>query len=577
MSQPSHTPAPVHAAAPAAPPVVVLTQLSFEHPDGTVVLDGLTGTFTEGRTGLVGRNGSGKTTLLRLVAGQLRPTEGAVSTTGQVALLPQRVTLGTHVRVAELLGVAGTLDALRELERGDADADHATALVERIGDDWDVEARATAVLDALGLPARALERRVGQLSGGEAVLVALAGLRLRADADPRSVTLLDEPTNSLDREARERLGAVVDGWRGALVVVSHDLALLERMQVTAELHGSRLRSVAGPYSAYRAHVDAEQTAALRAEAAAEQVLRRERRQRAEAEVKLARRERYAASMRASNRYPPIVANTLKGKAEASAGRLRQELDDDVASAREALEEASARVRDDDAVRIELPDPGLPAGRRLAVLHGAAGVPEDDQGPGLSAVVLAGPERVALTGPNGAGKTTLLESLVSGRSTGPRGADGPRGELLTDRVGYLPQRRDGLDEEASALEQVRAAAPGRQEQQVRHALARFLLRGDAVHRRVGDLSGGERFRVALARLLLAEPAHQLLVLDEPTNDLDLATVDQLVDALRSYRGALLVVSHDDAVLDRLDLTRRLHLDRSGRLRDAPGPPQASRQA
>jgi ATPase subunit of ABC transporter with duplicated ATPase domains len=568
MSQPFHDPVPARAAAPAAPPVVVLSDLSFEHPDGTAVLDGLTGTFTEGRTGLVGRNGSGKTTLLRLVARQLRPTGGTVATTGAVALLPQRLALGLDVRVASLLGVAGTLDALRELERGDADADRATALVERVGDDWDVEARATAVLDALGLPAGALDRRVGQLSGGEAVLVALAGLRLRADADPSSVTLLDEPTNSLDREARERLGAVVDAWRGALVVVSHDVALLERMQVTAELHGSRLRSVAGPYSAYRAHVDAEQTAALRAEAAAEQVLRRERRQRAEAEVKLARRERYAASMKASNRYPPIVANTLKGRAEASAGRLRQELDDDVAAAREALAEASDRVRDDDAVRIDLPDPGLPAGRRLAVLHGAAQVPEDDdEGPGLSAVVLAGPERVALTGPNGAGKTTLLESLVSGRGTGPRGADGPRGELLTDRVGYLPQRRDGLDEGASALDQVRAAAPGRQEQEVRHALARFLLRGDAVHRRVGDLSGGERFRVALARLLLAEPAHQLLVLDEPTNDLDLATVDQLVDALRSYRGALLVVSHDDAVLDRLDLTRRLALDRRGRLRDA----------
>ncbi|TNM64110.1 ABC-F family ATP-binding cassette domain-containing protein [Streptomyces sp. NP160] len=577
MSPSQHTPAPAHAA---APPVVVLSDLSFEHPDGTVVLDGLTGTFTEGRTGLVGRNGSGKTTLLRLVAGQLRPTAGAVSTAGQVALLPQRLTLGTGVRVAELLGVADTLDALRELERGDAGAGRATALVERVGDDWDVESRASAVLDALGLPEGALERRVGQLSGGEAVLVALAGLRLRADADPHAVTLLDEPTNSLDREARERLGAVVEGWRGALVVVSHDVALLERMQTTTELHSSRTRSVAGPYSAYRAHLDAEQAAALRAEAAAEQVLRRERRQRAEAEVKLARRERYAASMKEKNRYPPIVANALKGKAEASAGRLRQELDDDVVAAREALQEASARVRDDDAVRIDLPDPHLPAGRRLAVLHGAAAAPpgtgDADEGPGLSAVVLAGPERVALTGPNGAGKTTLLEALVRGAGPG-RDERRPWGELLTDRVGYLPQRRDGLDESASALDQVRAAAPGRQEQEVRHALARFLLRGDAAQRRVGDLSGGERFRVALARLLLAEPAHQLLVLDEPTNDLDLATVDQLVDALRSYRGALLVVSHDDAVLDRLDLTRRLRLDRAGRLRDDARPPQASRQA
>jgi ATPase subunit of ABC transporter with duplicated ATPase domains len=136
------------------------------------------------------------------------------------------------------------------------------------------------------------------------------------------------------------------------------------------------------------------------------------------------------------------------------------------------------------------------------------------------------------------------------------------ELHTDRVGYLPQRVDGLDDAASVLENVRGAAPSVPVPELRNRLARFLIRGAAVDRPVGSLSGGERFRVALARLLLADPPPQLIVLDEPTNNLDLDTVDQFVDALAAYRGAVLVVSHDDAFLARLGIDTTLELGPDG---------------
>ena len=519
-------------------PAVVLDRVSFAWPDGTPALTEVTGAFGTARTGLVGRNGSGKSTLLRLIAGRLAPASGHLSVTGDVALLPQTLTLGVTRPVADLLGVGETLRALRAIESGDVDPAHFDA----IGDDWDVEARATAALADAGLPPDALDRRVGELSGGEAVLAAVAGIRARR----AEITLLDEPTNNLDRDARARLGHLVRDWPGALIVVSHDVSLLELMDETAELYGSALSTFGGPYSQWREAMAREQDAARQAERAAAQVVRREKRDRIEAESTLAGRAAMGRKAEHEKRVPGIVSGARKRAAQVSAGKLRGMVADREAAARAAWDAADRRVRDDARLHIDLPDPGVPAGRRIATI-----------GDGERAWIVQGPERVAITGPNGAGKTTLLERLVTS-------AGGERIEAHTDRIGYLPQRIDGLDDAASVLDNVRAAAPGIPPVELRNRLARFLIRGATVDRPVASLSGGERFRVALARLLLADPPPQLLILDEPTNSLDLGTVDELVDAIAAYRGAVLVVSHDDVFLERLGPDLVLELSATGTL-------------
>jgi ATPase subunit of ABC transporter with duplicated ATPase domains len=545
-------------------PAVVLHDVTFSWPDGATPIAGVSGAFGRGRTGLVGANGAGKSTLLRLVAGRLRPTSGTVTVAGVADHLPQRLTLEVDATVADLLGVRAVVDAVRAIESGDVRPE----VFDAVGDAWDAEERAVAALAAAGLPAD-LDRRVGTLSGGEAVLAAVTGVRLRG-AD---VALLDEPTNNLDGDGRERLYELVRTWRGALVVVSHDRTLLELVDATAELRSGSLTTVGGPYSAYEEQLATQQAAAERALRDAEQTLRRERRQRIEAEERIAHSQRQGRKDAADGKYVKAVVNARRNAAQKAQGARRGQAADKEAAARAGVEAAERAVRDDDAIVVDLPDPGVPAGRRVAVLRGADG----------REVVLQGPERVALTGPNGAGKTTLLERLVAGAGAG-RGAPagggaagggaagggaaagaGPSGTLLTDRVGYLPQRLDVLEDAATVLDAVRAGAPEVPPGELRGRLARFLVRGSAVDRPVATLSGGERFRVALARLLLADPPAQLLVLDEPTNNLDLPSADRLVEALGAYRGALLVVSHDRPFLDRLGLDAELRLERDGALR------------
>jgi ATPase subunit of ABC transporter with duplicated ATPase domains len=535
---------------------IVCSDLSFSWPDGAPVLSGLTVSFGPGRTGLIGVNGSGKSTLLRLIAGELRPGAGQVRTDGEVGYLPQAITLGTDRSLSDLLGITAARDALHAIEAGDTGEQVFAA----VGDDWDVEERARAWLNRLGLGHLGLDDRVERLSGGETILAALAALFLRRP----DIMLLDEPTNNLDLDARRRLYDAVASWAGVMVIVSHDRELLGLVDQIADLSAGSVRIYGGNLAAYEELLATEQAAADRAVTTAAADVRRECRDLIDAQVKQARRDRQGRRVAASGSLPPIVANARKRHAQESAGRSRELHADRLRAARERLEDAEQAVRDDDQIRVELPATAVPAGRTVLTVTGLTGArwhPAGPSGPGgsdapgvLAELIVRGPERIALTGPNGSGKTTLLRA-IAGLAALPGVAVRRRAA-----VGYLPQRLDILDDSLTVVDNVRAAAPAASVNEVRAGLARFLFRGERADRPAGTLSGGERFRAVLAALLLAQPAPQLLLLDEPTNNLDMASVRQLSQALEGYRGAVLVASHDLPFLRSAGINRWLRLDR-----------------
>lgn len=555
-------------------PHLSFNSLSLIWPDGTPCFENLTGAVSAPVTALIGDNGAGKSTLLKLLAGTLEPTRGSISRPGTVAYLPQDLGLTPQTTIADLFAITDVLDALTALEAGD----YSEELYDRIGDNWDAAEQAQAALAASGFSpalaatdARALMRRtVGTLSGGESVTAALTAL---VTSRP-GVLLLDEPTNNLDTDARATLYRLLDSLPCPVLVVSHDRDLLERVDEVLELRQGTLRSFTGNYSTYRQAIDSEQDAAARHLREAKQVERQEKRERIEAETKLARAARAGATAQANRRGSRMSMGLAAASAQRSAAKVRQTHQGRLDAATATRQARERDIREDQAIYLDLPGTRVPAGKRVLELTLRQGIGADaspHQGeqeqaddreaattPLPERLIVQGPERLRLAGANGSGKSTLLRAIM-GDSQAAETARYSCNYRVAN-TGYLPQRL-ALPQDQSMLQLVTAANPTLTEQQVRDDLARLLFRRERVYLPVGVLSGGERFRVALATVLLASPAPQLLILDEPTNNLDMASVDWLMQALASYEGALLVVSHDEAFCAQLGLTGVLTLPKN----------------
>jgi len=528
------------------PAFVTLDSLSYAAPDGRLLLDNLTLAFGAERTGLVGRNGAGKTTLVRLILGELQPSGGRVSVRGRIGVLRQALAPPAGASVADLLGVADALARLRRIEAGEGtDDDLALA-------DWMLDARLDSALADVGLAGLDLDRPAATLSGGQATRAALAGLIAAAPA----LLILDEPTNNLDAEGRAAIAGVLERWKGGAIVVSHDRALLRRMDRIVELTSLGAEVHGGGYDLYAERKAEAEAAARRALSDAEKDAARVARETQVAAERKARRDAAGRRSRVGSSDPKILLDFRAERAEASGGRQTRLADRLKADAAQALEDAEGRVERVRRLAFDLPPSGLAAGKTVLAFEDAA-FAWPGETPVLSDLSLriAGPERVAVTGPNGAGKTTLVR-LAAGELEPTAGC-----VVRGVPAAFLDQKTALLHDDETLVEAFRRLNPGATENAARAALARFLFRNVAADKPVSTLSGGERLRAGLACALMGERPPGLLILDEPTNHLDLDSIGAVEAALRGYDGALLVVSHDADFLEAVGVGREVRLPAS----------------
>ena len=482
---------------------------------------------------LIGPNGAGKSTLLHLLAGRLKPRSRSIVVSSLPYLVPQQAAPDAR-SVAELLGVAGKLRALRAICAGSVDP----ADFDTLGDDWGIEQRCRAALDEWGLRRVSPDAPAAALSGGERTRVLLAGWSLHEPG----IVLLDEPTNHLDRTARTQLYDHIGRTHATLVVVSHDIALLDLLHTTCELTAAGIRRYGGNYDFYRARRDTEEQALTDRIEAEQSALRAARKQAQEVRERQERRAAQGERSKSNAGQARILVNARGAQAQNSAARLRDRHAAIIDRTTERLAELREQQTRHGELKIDFDDAALHTGKRLIRAEGlnfayGDGAPLWPQP--LDLEIRSG-DRVHIAGDNGSGKTTLVRMLL-----GELAPTAGRVERADFSAVHLDQEYRTLDSSQSVLETAeRHNAHNLPDHELKVRLDRALFPHETWDKPCRTLSGGERMRLLLCCMMLSERIPDLMVLDEPTNNLDIGSLAILTDTVRSYHGTLLVISHDE---------------------------------
>lgn len=528
---------------------IILKNISYKIPNGTKIFDELSFSFNPELTGLVGQNGIGKSTLAKIIEKEMIPESGNVEVFGKVKYLPQNFSELSGKTVADVFLIKEKYDALKRLKEGIGNKNDLLIL----DDDWELENRIDIVKEKMNISHIDLSRKYDSLSGGEKVKCLFASLLL---SNPDFI-ILDEPTNHLDYEGREIVYDFVRNWKKGMIVISHDRSLLRLMNTIVELTSFGLKSYGGNYDFYFDQKELEDQAFKSQLRNVTSEFKKAIKQKEEIIQRQLKRNISGEKKAIKSNMPKIYANQLKGSGEKTLKKLNDIHNEKINDIEGKLSDVKSKQRSNYNIKFDLEKNAKQKHSNLVTAE-AINFSYDDSKTlwkeNMSFTIYGG-ERIVLKGKNGSGKTTLLK-IIRGELNSSIG----QLSIRTNKIGSLDQDASILNDELTLLENIKNASQGKlPEYELRIRLGRFLFYKDDVFKKVNVLSGGEKMRAGLACLLSFYNIPDLIILDEPTNNLDLESIQELTNGLNQFNGAILVVSHDEDFLSDIGIERAINLD------------------
>lgn len=528
--------------------MLILQGVAYTHPNRDLLFSDIHLNINkQDKVALIGNNGAGKSTLLRILAGELKPSAGNIICESAPYYVPQIFGQYNHLTVAQALLISDKLSALKEIIAGEV----SLANLELLNDDWTLEERCTEALRHWGLSGIGLEQKMETLSGGQKTKVFLAGILIHQPM----VVLLDEPSNHLDAAGREILYAYIRSTKDTLVVVSHDRTLLNLPGTVCLLGKNGITVYGGNYDFYAEQKQVEQDALMQDVKSQEKALRKAKETERESIERQQKLDSRGKKKQEKAGLPTISMNTFRNNAEKSTARVRGVHAEKVGSIAEELNQLRKDLPDVDKMRMGFDDSALHQGKVLIKVENVNACFDDRMlwGEEVSFLVVSG-ERLVIRGGNGSGKTSLIR-MILGELPLCAGEIG----LFDARIVYIDQEYSLIDNSLTVYKQAaRFNTGGLQEHEINIRLTRFLFTKEYWDKSCISLSGGERMRLALCCLTLGDRSPDIIILDEPTNNLDIQNIEILTAAINEYRGTVLVVSHDEYFLNEIGVQREIVL-------------------
>ena len=527
---------------------ISIQQISYIHPDKEVLFSDLNFAISKGqKLGLVGNNGCGKSTLLQIIAGQLSPSSGVIVRPDDLYYIPQHFGQYDSLTIAQALQIERKQQALHAILAGDVSNENFTIL----NDDWNIEERSIAALDLWGLGQFTLSYPMNLLSGGEKTRVFLAGM----DIHHPSVILMDEPTNHLDSSGRQRLYDWGEKYRSTLLVVSHDRTLLNLLPEICELEKHQINYYGGNYEFYKEQKTLMQEALQQRIEEKEKALRIARKVARETAERRDKQNVRGEKSNIRKGVPRIVLNALQGKSEKSTSKLtgvHQEKAEKLTNERNQLRGSLSPTA---ALKTDFNSSSLHTGKILVTAkeinfsYHSNSINNDIQENSISkqqlwqapvSFQLKSGDRLRIEGANGSGKTTLLK-LITGQLQPQEGT-----LTRTDfSYVYLNQEYSIIDDRNSILEQAYAFnSRNLPEHEIKIILNRYLFPASEWDKSCRKLSGGEKMRLAFCCLMISNNTPDMFILDEPTNNLDIQSIEIITATIKNYAGTVIAISHDN---------------------------------